>query len=318
MKQLFTLLLLAVSSVIAAQAPQSIPYQAVIRNTDGSVMANTSINIIFKIHDFSATGTVVYEESHNTSSSEQGLVALNVGGGTPITGTFIDINWGNGAKFLQVLMNPGNGMIDLGTQQMMSVPYALYAANGPQGPQGPQGPPGAGGYTHFIGEYFEGGIIFHLSKDASGYEHGLILSIADISTSAPWKVLGMPLNSNSYSLWDGLSNTQSITLNGNENDMSAAQLCVNYSYSGYSDWYLPSIDEFGLILNQKYEINKALSVIDGSSLFDYNYPWRHYWTSTEINSNEAWVIGIFPGWYVNSFLTTTKSNYAFVRAIRAF
>jgi uncharacterized protein (TIGR02145 family) len=54
-------------------------------------------------------------------------VSLNVGGGTAVTGTFSGIQWGTGSKFLHVLMNAGNGVVDLGTQQMMSVPYALYA-----------------------------------------------------------------------------------------------------------------------------------------------------------------------------------------------
>jgi uncharacterized protein (TIGR02145 family) len=127
MKQLFTFLLVAISSIIVAQVPQSIPYQAVVRNTDGSVMASTSITMTFKIHVVSATGTVVYEETHSTSSNTQGLVSLNVGAGTAVTGTFASINWGSGAKFLHVLMNTGSGNVDLGTQQMMSVPYALYA-----------------------------------------------------------------------------------------------------------------------------------------------------------------------------------------------
>jgi uncharacterized protein (TIGR02145 family) len=70
---------------------------------------------------------VVYEETHATSTNAQGLVSLNVGGGTAVTGTFGGIQWGTGSKFLQVLMNAGNGLVDLGTQQMMSVPYALYA-----------------------------------------------------------------------------------------------------------------------------------------------------------------------------------------------
>ena len=64
MKQLFTFLLLAISAVVFSQAPQSIPYQAVVRNTDGSNMANAAATITFKIHDNSATGTVVYEETH--------------------------------------------------------------------------------------------------------------------------------------------------------------------------------------------------------------------------------------------------------------
>ncbi len=127
MKQLFSLLIIIVAHIAYTQSPQSIPYQAVVRNTDGSVLSNTLITMTFKIHDVSATGTVVYEETHTTASNAQGLVALNVGGGTPITGTFNTINWSNGAKFLHVLMNAGNGVIDLGTQQMMSVPYALFS-----------------------------------------------------------------------------------------------------------------------------------------------------------------------------------------------
>ena len=127
MKQLFTYLFLVISAAIIAQAPQSIPYQAVVRNTDGSVMASTAITITFKIHDASATGNVVYEENHAATTNSQGLISLNVGNGTVASGTFSGINWGSGSKFLHVLMNAGSGVVDLGTQQMMSVPYALYA-----------------------------------------------------------------------------------------------------------------------------------------------------------------------------------------------
>jgi uncharacterized protein (TIGR02145 family) len=90
-------------------------------------MANAAVTITFKIHDNSATGTVVYEETHATTTNAQGLLSLNVGGGVAVTGIFGNINWGGGNKFLQVLMNVGSGIVDLGTQQMMSVPYALYA-----------------------------------------------------------------------------------------------------------------------------------------------------------------------------------------------
>jgi hypothetical protein len=124
---LLVILLLTMSFITNAQSPQSIPYQAVVRNADGSIMSNTSITLAFKIHDATAIGTVVYEEMHATTSNAQGIVVMNVGEGTPVTGNFSNINWGNGAKFLQVLMDAGNGTLDLGTQQMMSVPYALYA-----------------------------------------------------------------------------------------------------------------------------------------------------------------------------------------------
>jgi uncharacterized protein (TIGR02145 family) len=127
MKQLFTFLCCVVASGIFAQVPQSIPYQALVRNTDGSVMADASMAITFKIHDNTATGTVVYEESHAATTNAQGLISLNVGNGAAVSGTFSGINWGSGSKFLHVLMNAGSGVVDLGTQQMMSVPYASYA-----------------------------------------------------------------------------------------------------------------------------------------------------------------------------------------------
>ncbi len=110
-----------------SQSPATIPYQAVVRNVDGSAMANASLNITLMIHDVTTTGSVVYEESHATSSNAQGLININVGSGTASIGSFNSIDWGNNAKFLHVQMDAGNGVVDLGTQQLMSVPYALYA-----------------------------------------------------------------------------------------------------------------------------------------------------------------------------------------------
>jgi hypothetical protein len=114
---------LLITSLLVAQSPQGIPYQAVMRNTDGSVMASSDVSLTFMIHDSSATGTVVYQESHALTSNAQGLVSCVVGNGVVSQGNFANINWGSGAKFLQVMM----GTTDLGTQQMLSVPYALYS-----------------------------------------------------------------------------------------------------------------------------------------------------------------------------------------------
>jgi uncharacterized protein (TIGR02145 family) len=122
---LFLFLALFVSSSLVAQSPQGIPYQAVMRNADGSVMASSTVNITFMFHDGTANGTVVYQESHSLTSNTQGLVSCVVGNGVVSEGNFNSINWGSGAKFLQVMM----GTSDLGTQQMLSVPYALYAEN---------------------------------------------------------------------------------------------------------------------------------------------------------------------------------------------
>jgi len=122
---LFLALALLVSSSLVAQSPQGIPYQAVMRNADGSVMASSEAVFTFMIHDGTANGTVVYQESHSLTSNAQGLVSCVLGNGTASQGNFATINWGSGAKFLHVMM----GTTDLGTQQMLSVPYALCTEN---------------------------------------------------------------------------------------------------------------------------------------------------------------------------------------------
>jgi uncharacterized protein (TIGR02145 family) len=128
MKTIFTTAVLTlITAFLWAQAPQGIPYQAVMRNADGSVMASSAVNLTFMIHDATATGTVVYQESHSLTSNSQGLVSCVVGSGVVSQGNFASINWGVGAKFLQVMMGSGATQVDLGTQQMLSVPYALYS-----------------------------------------------------------------------------------------------------------------------------------------------------------------------------------------------
>jgi len=115
-----------------AQVPQGIPYQAVARNGQGQPLANTNVKVRFSILDSTATGTAVYVESHSTATSALGLFSANVGMGTASTGTFSAVNWGQNYKFLKVELDTtatGNSYIDLGTQQMMSVPYALYAGS---------------------------------------------------------------------------------------------------------------------------------------------------------------------------------------------
>jgi uncharacterized protein (TIGR02145 family) len=122
---MLTITCLLLTSSLLAQSPQGIPYQAVMRNADGSVMASSAVSLTFMIHDGTANGTVVYQENHTLTSNSQGLVSCVVGNGVALQGNFSSINWGNGAKFLHVMM----GSTDLGTQQMLSVPYAFFGEN---------------------------------------------------------------------------------------------------------------------------------------------------------------------------------------------
>ncbi len=134
-----------------AQTPQSIPYQAVARNSSGNLVAGQNINLRFSIHNATAGGAVVYRETQSAVTNSLGLFNVFIGQGTPLVGTFSTINWGTGSKFIQIEMDAtgGTSFTDMGTTQLMSVPYALYAENanvpGVPGPQGIQGLPGATG-----------------------------------------------------------------------------------------------------------------------------------------------------------------------------
>ncbi|MEO5571614.1 MAG: collagen-like protein [Bacteroidia bacterium] len=149
----FCLLMTGISN---AQTPQAIPYQGVARNASGNIIAGQNISLRLSIHDVTPSGTVVYKETHSATTNTLGLFSVSIGQGTAITGTLAGVNWGTGAKYLQVEIDPAGGVayIDMGTTQLNSVPYALYAetANvpglpGPQGPQGDPGPAGATGAT---------------------------------------------------------------------------------------------------------------------------------------------------------------------------
>ncbi|MEY4330720.1 MAG: hypothetical protein RL609_1468 [Bacteroidota bacterium] len=156
MKNYFSLpffLLFFIPFSLFSQSPLGIPYQAVLRNADGSIMVSSSVGLTFMIHDGAATGTVVFEEAHALTTNAQGLVSCVIGNGVVSQGNFQNINWGSGSKFLHIQYQGTNGTVDLGTQQMMSVPYALYAVqSGTSGPQGPAGPQGVQGPQGIQGE----------------------------------------------------------------------------------------------------------------------------------------------------------------------
>ena len=137
---------------------------------------------------------------------------------------------------------------------------------GPTGATGPAGPVGTGSFTHYIGEVFGGGIIFHLWKDAQGVEHGLIVDKTDLSSGQVWSNMNSSLiGISAQSSWDGLSNSNAIVMQAGHT-ISAAALCLNSTNGGQSDWYLPSIDELSLLWHSRFNVNKSLSTI-GSVTF---------------------------------------------------
>jgi hypothetical protein len=124
-----TLLLLIHATLSWAQAPQGIPYQAIARDGNGTALVSQPIAIRFTLRNINATGSIVFQETHAAATTSLGLFTLNIGEGTPTSGTFTGIDWANGAKYLQVEYDPtgGSNFTDMGTTQLMSVPYALHA-----------------------------------------------------------------------------------------------------------------------------------------------------------------------------------------------
>lgn len=137
----------AFSISTSAQAPQAFSYQAVAIGDDGTVLANQSIAVQVNVRADSNEGTIVYSETHAATTTAAGLFNLEIGFGTPTTGTLDAVDWGSAFHFLEVAVdeNGGTNYEPIGLSQLLSVPYALYAASGPQGPQGEEGPQGPQG-----------------------------------------------------------------------------------------------------------------------------------------------------------------------------
>ncbi len=128
---LITALLLVTSSLLKAQQNTGINYQGVARRADGTPIAAQQITLKLSIKEGSANGNNVYSETRLISTNTFGLFNVVIGssGALSQSGTLAGVNWASGSKYLQVEIDPqgGNNYINMGTSQLQSVPYALYA-----------------------------------------------------------------------------------------------------------------------------------------------------------------------------------------------
>lgn len=132
---------LLIVNLLFSQAPQRFSYQAVIRSSDGQVIANKSVKVRLSFLSGGVSGTNLYTEDHSVTTSSIGLINIEAGGGTLVSGNFASINWSEGNIWLKVDVdeNLTGSFTSMGAAKLLSVPYALFAASGNQGPQGPQG-----------------------------------------------------------------------------------------------------------------------------------------------------------------------------------
>ena len=135
------------SMLAAAQAPNKMSFQTVVRNNLGKLVVNKSIGVRLSILQTTSNGTAVYVETHSKTSNVNGLLTLEVSTGIVTSGSFATIDWSQGPYFLKTEMdvNGGTSYTITGITEFMSVPYALYAANSQPGKDGLNGVPGPAG-----------------------------------------------------------------------------------------------------------------------------------------------------------------------------
>jgi hypothetical protein len=264
----------------------------------------------FNVIQNSATGTLVYSENQTANTDDLGHIALVVGQGSATTGSFSSINWANGTYYLGIELNTGSGYVAMGTTQLLSVPYALHA-NTATSTTG-----NAGGFKHYVGELFGGGIVVSVWKDAQGVERGLIASLINLSAGIQWTTPAFQntlIGPTAQSPINGLANTNAIVAQAGAGTTYAAGLCKAYNAGGFTDWYLPATWELNQCYNAAMIVNELLGNTNGFQFSNSNT--SYYWSSTEYNNGNAWDQNFGFGYTSND--GSKYFNYA-VRAVRRF
>jgi len=122
---LYLILFIMIQTSIWAQTPQTMSYQAIVRDANGSLLINATVGLEINIHQFSSDGDVVYTETQNVITNENGLFTTQIGGQSG----FDLIDWSAGPYFLEtkIDLQGGSNYTIMGTTQLLSVPYALHA-----------------------------------------------------------------------------------------------------------------------------------------------------------------------------------------------
>jgi len=370
-------LLVLINASIFAQAPFKMSHQAVVRSVTNTLITNQAIGMRVSILQGSIAGNAVFVETHVPVSNANALITVEIGTGTAVTGSISQINWANGPFFIKTEYDPngGSNYSVMGTTELISVPYALYANSsgssipGPQGPPGPQGiagtngktilndtlnpqsaigndgdffintststlfgpktagawpqgisligpqgPAGSGGgFTHYIGEKFGGGVVFHVWKDSAGIEHGLIVAATELPQQV-WSNVDFTNTNAAWSSWDGLSNSNGIVAQQGHTN-SAAKACLDLISGGQSDWYLPALDELMLLFTHRFNINQSLMTIQGAN--ELQVHGGQYWSSTEIAFASTTAFILFAGNFSTGF-SSKNTAVNCVRPIRKF
>ena len=307
LKHFTSALLILISISVTAQ--QGINYKAIVKDGTGNVVTNDLIAVQFIIYKGAALTDNVYQETHTPTTDANGLVILNIGEG--ISGdVFTNIDWGSDDHYLNVQIDTGGGLVDMGTTQFMAVPYALYAES-------------VKTCDLAIGDTYAGGIIFYL--DSSGC-HGLVCAPTDQAIDVP-AATGIVHTINN-GIGAGFINTE-IIVSHLEDQNYVARLCYDLELNGYDDWYLPS----------KYELDLMQQNIGGAApppntnIGNFT-PWydeisgefwsRFYWSSNSYSINpdsfplHVYVTQLASDYISADYYEISNASINAVRAIRVF
>ena len=289
MKKLFTIVVtLLMTTGVWAQTPEKMSYQAVVRDANNDLVTSQTVGMRVSILKNSPSGTEVYAETQTPSTNINGLVSLEIRAGTVVSGDFSTIDWAHGPYFIKTETDPtgGTNYTISGTTQLLGVPYAFHAKTAEKV---------TAKEKFYPGQDTLGGIVYHLYKDETGTQRGLIVS--KIESNEIWQVTGVLTGADRTD--DGAYNTNLMT-------NSDAALYVATLGAG---WYLPSIDELYLLFNNRFITNKALRNSSSTLLTTPTY-----WSSTEYTFDRALVLNFGTG----SSSSSSKGNAQVVRAIKSF
>lgn len=296
---LFSILLLSqmlMPDFVTAQIPQKMSYQFVARNPQGILLSEHLIGMRISLIQGNQNGNAVYIETHSVTTNINGAGSLEVGAGNALEGSFALINWAAGPFFLKTEIDTegGNNYLDGGTTPILSVPYALYAANG---------------FYYKIGDLAQGGIIFSLWKDSNGIEHGLVAALSDQGQNETWGPM--------YELTTAVSASNGVQ---NSGSIAAAALCEAYTFQDsagvvYDDYYLPAVWELNELSKKAFLINSVLENDGNFETVGFSSDLgSSYWSSTELSGSFAWFVQFASGISNTDF----KDSMHRVRAIRRF
>jgi hypothetical protein len=130
MKKVFYLIItLVLSQSLLSQSQDNINYQAVARDANNKLIVNQEITVRISVSQSQINSPAVYIETHKVNTNQFGLFNLAIGSGSVVFGDYKTINWGLDDSFIKIEIDPNGGTnyTEVGTNQLLSVPYALYA-----------------------------------------------------------------------------------------------------------------------------------------------------------------------------------------------